>query len=380
MRRATAPDPQTWPQAGRWEFERCSLRCSLSVSVTAVLNATLTLSQCAVGGLGDAADTELGRQYAGLRDVDHRHAAAVSKARTLHADAAAWHEEKKWDRELEAQLAELQDPEFLISTATGALDEAEALLSNCSNELSTRVGLLDTFEDPHNQEHWQQIEREARSPDSLLWIEVSARCEEGVLLFVDASLVMSKTNITLADVIEGSALRVADRASVCATACTIRQVGFAVTLHEAAAVELDAVVIAACSRHPLQAVAGCQAASLRLTGCHITCAYGRRGLWRQDLRPGTFAIEHGGNVFEEEKDDVLARLLRGDLSAVPDEDIYDASFGATVDELDGKNKRDLEARLATIDVKQKLDLDDDVTSNVPVGRRILFANDDMAPF
>ena len=114
--------------------------------------------------------------------------------------------------------------------------------------------------------------------------------------------------------------------------------------------------------------------------CHITCAYGRRGLWRQDLRPGTFAIEHGGNVFEEEKDDVLARLLRGDLSAVPDEDIYDQPFGATVDELDGKNKRDLEARLATIDVKQKLDLDDDVTSNVPVGRRILFANDDMAPF
>ena len=70
---------------------------------------------------------------------------------------------KKWDRELEAQLAELQGPEFLISTATGALDEAEALLSNCSNELSTRVELLDTFEDPHNQEHWQQIEREARS-------------------------------------------------------------------------------------------------------------------------------------------------------------------------------------------------------------------------
>ena len=163
----------------------------------------------------------------------------------------------------------------------------------------------------------------------------------GVLLFDDASLVMSKTNITLADVIEGSALRVADRASVCATACTIRQVGFAVTLHEAAAVELDAVVIAACSRHPLQAVAGCQAASLRLTGCHITCAYGRRGLWRQDLRQAPLPSNTGECLWGGE-----GRCLGAPAAwrsfAVLDEDIYDASFGATVDELDGKNKRDLE--------------------------------------
>ena len=86
---------------------------------------------------------------------------------------------------------------------------------------------------------------------------------------------------------------------------------------------------------------------------------------------GRCGIEGRGNVFEDAPLDAMAQMLRGHM---PDLDGVDKEE----EEMEAEHKRNLEARLKTIDVNQDLQT---TVSSAPPGRSILFANDDTAaPF
>ena len=67
--------------AGSWAFERSSIRSSLSVVLAAVFNASVSVSTCALGGLGDAEGTEVAAQLAAIRRMNARHEQALEQAR-----------------------------------------------------------------------------------------------------------------------------------------------------------------------------------------------------------------------------------------------------------------------------------------------------------
>jgi len=130
--------------AGAWEFQNVTLRCSLSVALTAVHNASIWLKSCSLGGLGEAAGTPEAQEYGAVLEMETRHRECVARAEACEADADAWHKRAMFDPEMEAKLADLQDPTFLVSTPMAAMQEADALMRQCTdgNCLETAIAIV----------------------------------------------------------------------------------------------------------------------------------------------------------------------------------------------------------------------------------------------
>lgn len=336
--------------------------------MTAVCNASIAILGCGVGGIGEAPGTDEAERYARVRVMEEQHRQRVAQAEALEADADSWHRNAMYDPETESKLAELQDPNFLVSTPMALMDEAGALLQQSCDDVSRKLPDLDAFDDVYNREQLTTFQAAAAEKDSLLWTEVAARCEDAVLLFDNSRLLMEDSNVSLVDIVEGSALRAAEDADVCVQASQLRDAAFAVSLQGGASINLTRVDIAQCSRCPLQAAEGCHLAALALSDCRVRCWGGRAGLWAGDARPGVFSIQDGGNVFEDDTDNLVAGLLRGQGFDFEGLDLAE-------DEMESEHRTNLEARLASMDVNQ------DVAhqpQDCPPGRRILFANERYA--
>ena len=165
------------------------------------------------------------------------------------------------------------------------------------------------------------------------------------------------------------ALRAADDCWARVRRSELRDTAFAVSLQDGASLELSRVAVLNCSRQPLQALDGCELGAITLTECRVACLRGRAGLWAGDVRPGAFSIQSGNNEFVEDDDDnLVAKMMRGE--AVDTE-----AWDRAEEEMDAEHKKNLEARLASMDVNQHLDRQ---PPDCPPGRRILFADDAYA--
>jgi hypothetical protein len=165
-----------------------------------------------------------------------------------------------------------------------------------------------------------------------------------------------------------SALRAADDSLARVRGSQLRDTAFAVSLQDGASLDLARVEILNCSRQPLQAVDGCELGAITLTECRVACLRGRAGLWAGDVRPGAFSIQSGNNEFVEDDDNLVAKMLRGEAV---DMEAWDRAE----EEMDAEHKKNLEARLASMDVNQHMDHQ---PPDCPPGRRILFADDTYA--
>ena len=260
---------------------------------------------------------------------------------------------------------ELQDPSFLTTTPVADLDEAGALMGKCSEELAAVLPSMLTDLDPQNAEQMEALHKEASQADSVIWAQVAARAEDGVVVLEHAHASLSACNITLLDVLEGAALRVGNNGSARLTACSLRDAAHAVSLQHAGSVELASVVISNCTCPPLQVVEGWEAGGIDMTACHVSCPLGRFGLWSG---PERCRIQDDDTVFEEVPETFMAQVMRGQA---PDF----AEHQEALEKMDEEHKKDLEERLASIDVNQKVD---QFTYSAPPGRGLLFASDENA--
>ena len=136
-------------------------------------NASISLKSCSVGGLGEATGTPEADKYAEVLEMEARHRRCVARAEACEADADAWHKQAMLDAEMEAKLAALQDPNFLVSTPMAAMDEADALMRQCTDELVGKIPSLETLDDLYNEETMRKFTAQAASTDSVIWAEVS---------------------------------------------------------------------------------------------------------------------------------------------------------------------------------------------------------------
>lgn len=339
-------------------------------------------------------------KYTAFEDLVARHSEMQAQAQALQESAEAWHKRMMWDKEMAQKLAgllsllslfslsssrahswlcvflpdtyartiELQDPDFLTTTPLADLDEAETLMVKCQEEMVAKIPMMGKGFDAQNPEQRAAFEEEAERPDSAIWAQVAARAEDGVLVLDQAHAILTHSNITLLDVLDGAALRVGNDGSARLTACTLRDAAYAVSLMHGGSVDLARVVISNCSRAPLEAVAGSQAAGINMTDCHVACPLGRFGLWSGPEQPKRCRMDADDNVFEEVPEMFMAQVMRGQA---PDcEEHWEA-----MRQMDVQHKKDLEERLASVDVSQKVD---EFEYSAPPGRGILFASDQFA--
>lgn len=267
-----------------------------------------------------------------------------------------------------ARTTDLQDPSFLTTTPLADLDEAEALLIQCEKEMVTKIPMLGKALDFQNPQQRATFEEQAEHPDGDIWAQVAARAEDGVLVLDQAHVILSLSNITLLDVLDGAALRVGNDGSARLSACSLRDAAYAVSLMHGGSVDLARVVISNCTHAPLQAVSGSEAAGINMTDCHVACHLGRFGLWSGPEHPKRCRLEADDNVFQEVPETIMAQIMRGQA---PD----GSEHLEAMRQMDVEHKKVLEERLASMDMSKKVD---EFEYSAPPGRGILFASDEFA--